>query len=139
MKLPPPLPWGVRTAPERLILVFTAAASLVGALLLAAHDYGPGLSTCTMQGLIGLPCAGCGGTRAISMLVHGDMASAMAMNPAAVIAVVSVLLLAAYAAFVLVLRLEPIRPAFLRSKFSRLALFGLLGANWIYLLLAGCV
>ena len=37
------------------------------------------------------------------------------------------------------IRLEPLRPSFLRPNFWRFVLLGLLAANWIYLLLAGRV
>ena len=137
--VPPPLPWQVRTAPERLILVFAAAAAFVGALLWLAHYSGLGLSLCAWKGMTGLPCAGCGGTRSVAMLLHGDVNSALAMNPAAIVAVAGTLLLTIYAGVVVACRLEPLRPSFLRPKFWRFALLGLLVANWIYLLLAGRV
>ena len=136
---PPPLPWRVRTAPERFILLFVAAAGLVGALLWLGHYAGWGLTTCIWRGLTGLPCAGCGGTRAASMLLGGDMSSALLMNPAAVVAVLATLALALYSCLVLVFGMEPFRPAFLRGGAWRFVLGGLLVANWIYLLLAGRV
>jgi hypothetical protein len=73
------------------------------------------------------------------MLLGGDVYSALAMNPAAIIAVVGTLLVTIYAGVVIALRLEPLRPSFLRPKFWRFTLLGLLVANWIYLLLAGRV
>jgi hypothetical protein len=73
------------------------------------------------------------------MLLHGDVNSALAMNPAAIVAVAGTLLLTIYAGVVVACRLEPLRPSFLRPKFWRFALLGLLVANWIYLLLAGRV
>ena len=139
MTEPPPLPWEARTAPERLVLVFAAAAALVGALLWLAHYTGIGLSLCTWKGLTGLPCAGCGGTRAVSMLFAGDLSSAFVMNPAAIVAVMGTLLLTLYAGLVVVFRFEPFRPPFLCAKFWRFMLLALLGANWVYLLLAGRV
>ena len=139
MTLPPPLPWRVRTAPERLILLFAAAAAFVGALLWCAHFAGWILTTCVWKGLTGLPCAGCGGTRATSFLLGGDFAAAFATNPAAVAAVIATLALTIYAGLVIVFHLEPFRPALLRAKVWRFVLLGLLGANWIYLLLAGRV
>lgn len=139
MTVPPPLPWEVRTAPERLILVFAAAAAFVGAMLWLAHYSGLGLSLCTWKGITGLPCAGCGGTRSVAMLLGGDVYPALAMNPAAVVAMVGTLLVTIYAGLVVACRLEPLRPTFLRAKFWRFALLGLLVANWIYLLLAGRV
>jgi hypothetical protein len=71
------------------------------------------------------------------MLLGGDLGGALAMNPGAVCAAVFAAALALYASAVVVFRLEPLRPPFLRAKFWRFALPGLIGANWIYLLLAG--
>ena len=73
------------------------------------------------------------------MLFAGDVLHALGMNPAAVVAVVVTLLVTAYAGAVVVLRLEPLRPGFLRTGLWRFVLIGLLGAHWIYLLLAGRV
>jgi hypothetical protein len=73
------------------------------------------------------------------MLLGGDVYSALAMNPAAIIAVVGTLLVTIYAGVVVALRLEPLRPSFLRPKLRGFTLLGLLVANWIYLLLAGRV
>ena len=135
---PPALPWEVRTAPERLILVFAAASAFVGAMLWLAHYAGMG-SLCAWKGLTGLPCAGCGGTRAVSMLLSGEMVRALGMNPAAIVAVLSTLSVTVYAGLVVIFRLEPLRPAFLRSGTWRFVLIGILGANWVYLLLSGRV
>jgi len=104
-----------------------------------AHYSGLGLSVCTWKGLTGLPCAGCGGTRSVSLLLGGDVASALGMNPLAIVAIAGTLLATVYAGLVVVFRLEPLRLPFLRAKFWRFALPGLIGANWIYLLLAGRV
>lgn len=139
MSVPPPLPWKVRTAPERFLLVFASASALVGGLLLAAHRTGLGFPVCAWKRLTGLPCVGCGGTRAVDSLVRGDIAGALAMNPAALIGVMFFAALAVYAGGILILRLEPLRPAVLRGNAWRFALAALLGANWIYLLVFGRV
>ena len=140
MILPPALPWKIRTGPERLILVFCAASMFVGApLLWSANVTGFPVPRCPWKCATGLPCAGCGGTRAVTLLLRGDLPAAFATNPGAVTAVMAVALLALYASMVLFLRLEPVRPAFLRGRFLRSAVIAALGANWIYLLLAGRV
>ncbi|MGH9360705.1 MAG: DUF2752 domain-containing protein [Thermoanaerobaculia bacterium] len=60
------------------------AAGLAGALgaLLLAHwspDGGPVL--CLLRRAFDLPCPGCGMTRALASLAHGDWAGAMALHP----------------------------------------------------------
>lgn len=137
MTVPPPLPWAVRTAPERLILIFCAAAAFVGALLLSAHVSGFGIPLCVWKCATGLPCAGCGGTRAVALLLQGDAAGALAMNPGAVAVFLSAAALALYASCVLLFRCEPLRIAVPRGRVWRFAAVAFLAANWVYLLLAG--
>jgi hypothetical protein len=36
---------------------------------------------CVFRALTGLQCPGCGGTRAVYALLHGDVAAAWALNP----------------------------------------------------------
>lgn len=40
---------------------------------------------CTVRQVTGLYCPGCGGTRCASLLMHGDIPGALAMNPVVVI------------------------------------------------------
>jgi hypothetical protein len=42
---------------------------------------------CTFKNLTGLPCALCGGTRSAHALLHGDVATALYLNPLALVAV----------------------------------------------------
>lgn len=137
MALPPPLPWKVRTAPERFILLFAAASVFFVALLLAVRRMGLGFPVCTWKRVSGLPCIGCGGTRAVDLLLRGDIPGALAMNPAAVGGVLFFAALTVYACCVLVFRAEPLRPAWLHGRAWRPVLLAALVANWIYLLLAG--
>jgi hypothetical protein len=46
---------------------------------------------CPFHSLTGWLCPGCGGTRAVAELLRGDFASAMALNPVAVILVLATL------------------------------------------------
>ena len=135
--VPPPLPWSVRTGTERLILAAVAAFAFVGAILLLARHAGFSPSFCTWKGVTGLPCAGCGGTRATSLLLVGDLGGALTMNPGAVFAAAFAAVLAVYASVVLLFRLEPLRLPVLRGKMWRFAVLLALAANWIYLLVAG--
>ena len=55
---------------------------LVGALVLAAHA--AGIVICPLRRTTGVPCPGCGSTRAIMSLLHGEFAEAVSTNPLAV-------------------------------------------------------
>jgi hypothetical protein len=46
--------------------------------LLPILSYAP---DCVFKGLIGIPCPTCGSTRSVVHLAHGDILSALAMNP----------------------------------------------------------
>ncbi len=135
---PPPLPWSVRTAPERLILLSGAATLLAAALLAALQQVGCS-PACLWKSFTGFPCAGCGGTRAIAMLLHGDAGSALAMNPAVVVAVAGAFPVFGYALTVVAFRLEPWRPAFLPPRVMRFFFAAGLLANWLFVILAGRV
>ena len=78
---------------ERLKKEWKTIAATLAALLvyrrLMLFLYG---STCPSVILTGLPCPGCGMTRAVKILLRGDLAASWAMNPMAV----PVLLLVAY-------------------------------------------
>lgn len=69
----------------------TIAAHIAAAVFFASHD--PYHSTifppCPILAFTGFQCPGCGGTRSVYSLFHGDLAASLAMNP---------LVLASYAA-----------------------------------------
>lgn len=139
MSEPPPLPWRVRTDLERFSLLLVSVFALVGGVFLALQRLGVRLPLCLWRQLTGLPCAGCGGTRAVDSLLRGDLSGALAMNPLALLAAFVAMLLALYSCCVLFFRLEPLRPRILRDNVGRFILVGLLAGNWIYLLCAGRV
>ena len=63
--------------------------AIVVAVLLARFDpnaAGSILPPCPVLALTGWLCPGCGSTRALHALLHGDLAKALAMNPLLVIA-----------------------------------------------------
>lgn len=61
-----------------LLLALIATADLAGML---AH-----LPACPFRTITGIPCPGCGGTRALTSIARGDFAGAMAMNTAVALA-----------------------------------------------------
>jgi len=77
----------VDARPARIALATAAAmAAVVGVWLLRHYDpnvAGSVFPPCVFHALTGYWCIGCGITRALHALVHGDIARAFAMNPLA--------------------------------------------------------
>lgn len=76
--------------PRLLAAPFVTGALGAGAVLLLAvrdpHEAGA-YGTCPFLALTGLPCAGCGGLRAVHDLTQGDLGAALTSNALAVVAV----------------------------------------------------
>ena len=72
-------PWWARRASTSAALIVVAAATVV------LYRYDPArvrfYPVCVFHALTGLQCPGCGGTRAIHHLLHGDVAGAFRLNP----------------------------------------------------------
>lgn len=69
---------------EKIVLSMTALAAIGGVWLLRSYDpAAPGnfFPQCIFKMITGYHCVGCGITRALHALVHGDIALAFAMNP----------------------------------------------------------
>ncbi|GAB2503950.1 DUF2752 domain-containing protein [Arenimonas alkanexedens] len=80
-----------------LALGLSAAALGTAAVLLRFDPTAPGspLPPCPFHWATGLFCPGCGSTRTLHALLHGDVATAMAMNPLLVLSLPLVALLLA--------------------------------------------
>jgi hypothetical protein len=80
-----------------------AAILGVAAILLCAHIYAPmahgGPVICAMHGLFGLPCPGCGMTRAFCALAQADLAAAVRHNALSIPVVLSLLAVTVIAAY----------------------------------------
>ena len=131
MSVPPPLPWAVRTGPERMILAVTAAVLLFGSVFAVVSRLLPAGWICGWKALSGLPCAGCGGTRAIVSFVTGQWADAIFLNPGVVVALFLLAATNIYALIVLVFRVPPWRPHVPGWRWIAACA---LAANWVYLL-----
>lgn len=77
----------------------------IGAILVAVvlwqvdpNAPGNGLPPCPFLALTGLYCPGCGSTRALHALLHGDLGHALAMNPLLVLSLPLLALMAINAA-----------------------------------------
>lgn len=97
----------------------------------------PGAWHCGWKSFTGLPCAGCGGTRALWALVHGHGEEAFLMNPGAILAVAFGFVALPYAGSVVFLKRSPWRPPWLVHLPWRRLLVIAIAVNWIYLLVAG--
>ena len=87
------------------------AAAAVGAAVLwqvDPHQAGNPLPPCPSLWLTGLFCPGCGTTRALHALLHGDLKLAMAMNPLMVLSLAPVAMLLAQWLRLLPPSLEPL-------------------------------
>jgi hypothetical protein len=66
-------------------LMWVLAALGVGAVLALVFFFNPAtthlLPTCPFHALTGLYCPGCGSTRALHRLMHGDVEAALRFNP----------------------------------------------------------
>lgn len=97
-----------------------------------------GVMLCTLKATTGLPCPTCGGTRALGLLYHVDLASALAMNPLVTLGVLALVPWALVDLWLLrrgralELNLSP-RGSVLFGTAAGLALL----VNWIYLIAVG--
>lgn len=96
-----PAPAGLRH--PRVGLAVALATAAVAALLWQVDPTRAGspLPPCPLRWLSGLFCPGCGSTRALHGLLHGDLAAALSFNPLLVLALPFVALLLANQVFVL--------------------------------------
>lgn len=133
------LAWEDQTQAERTILLVAAAAGVLGAALVIAVSLGWKLKLCVWKSVTGLPCAGCGATRSMLCLAHGQWSEALALNPGAVLGVALGGALSIYAAAVLLLRLDPWRPAWINARRGCWLLAGAAAINWAYLIAAARV
>lgn len=60
---------------KQLALIALLAVGVFGALILL------GIYQCPVYGILGIPCPGCGMSRAAMAMLRGDIALAFAMNP----------------------------------------------------------
>ncbi len=126
--------WRPAGKAERQVALLWLAA-VAGALLLYPFRalLAGLLPSCPMRAATGIPCPGCGATRAALALLAGHALAALALNPLAVVAGLAFVLGGLLAPMWVWLRGPlPVLPRPLPWTW-RLALVGLLLANWGYL------
>lgn len=93
------------------------AAALAVACLLSPHEATHGPVVCPFRLATGLPCPGCGMTRAWVFLVHGDLSAAVAANPFALVSLPCAVVVVGLVVFAVVRRRPlPDFGAAIRSK-----------------------
>jgi hypothetical protein len=132
--------WGVRFRPagrDDRALAWLLAGGAVSALVLAplAPALLRGVPGCPLHAWTGLPCPGCGSTRAVLALLRGDVLGAVAWNPLAglglaLLGVACALAPVWVAAGWPLPSLDAVLPA--RTRFVLVAALVL---NWVYLVL----
>jgi hypothetical protein len=118
--------------PRQAVIVTGVWLALVaGATLWGACTHRD-ICLCAFRGATGLPCPGCGGTRATVSLLRGDVVGALAWNPLVTVVV-------CFLAMSLLLRLAAGRKVEINlgRRHNAIVLAGaivLLAANWVYVL-----
>jgi hypothetical protein len=69
------------TSPAPSRLAWIPALRTAGVIAVIAFVMGSGVVPCGFAQATHLPCPGCGSTRSVDALLHGDLAGAMRMNP----------------------------------------------------------
>ena len=111
------------------------AGGVVFARLLMALPEGYGY-VCPFHLFTGLPCPGCGGTRAVAALSGLDFAGAFRWNPMVASGALVALAFTLYAGTALVLRTRRVRIVSI-SLVERVVLGAVALANWMYLIADG--
>ena len=93
-------------------------------------------SLCAFHLLTGLPCPGCGGTRAVLALLRLDPAAALAFNPLVALLAITGLAFVPYALATLAFGTRRLRLAGLGAA-DRLLMVAAVLLNWVYLIADG--
>jgi hypothetical protein len=115
-----------------ILLVGICAAALAGLFVATEAQSVP----CFMREAMGIPCPGCGGTRAFRALVSGDLREAFHFNPLATIGMFLSLIAVGYSAGVILRILPAWRPIMGSREWGILRFLGvgLIGLNEWYLI-----
>lgn len=130
----------IRTRRPEVIVAPLVTFAVVGVLLFIARfvDRLPiQPPRCGFKSLTGIPCAGCGSSRAMMSLSRGEIAAALQYNPAITLSVVAIAVWLLWRT-IRFLQGAPHSPrAYSRAKTATLiTLFAMVFvANWIYLIL----
>jgi hypothetical protein len=122
---------------ERLWLCVGLLSALVIAAMAAGWE-GPRM-VCPLKAVVGVPCPGCGATRAAQALAAGQVMTAARLNPLAALAAGAWVLWAGYAAVAVAARGKRLRLVWEPQDVSRARWLaaGLVLTSWLFLVLDG--
>jgi hypothetical protein len=126
----------LRTArPEerQLALLWLAAALSALALRPVWLAIAPRLPGCVFRSLTGIPCPGCGSTRAATAMLQGDLAASFASNPLAALAGLVFVVGAPLAALWVLTRGPMVEFSNPLPAWIRWLMAAVLLVNWVYL------
>lgn len=126
---------------RQLGLLWGGVALLVVALAPLAPQLAAALPPCPTKAFTGIPCPGCGTTRAALALGRLDVAAAFAVSPLAATAWIALVGGGLGAGLLSLAGVEPPAPPRLTTRRAewawRIAVVGAVTANWLYLLATG--
>lgn len=71
-----------KSSERKSVIAAAAGAAALAGVVYTVDPYSPGsYPTCPSLALLGVHCPGCGSTRCVHSLLHGDFATAWSMNP----------------------------------------------------------
>ncbi len=132
------LPTSQKRHPEVLVAPLVTFLVVIGLLLIArVYDHLPVQAPdCTFKTATGIPCVGCGGTRAMQSLAFGEIVRAVQFNPAVVLGVSLSGCWFASGLFKFLRGGRPL-PSSRQNRKLKQSVFvvvAILAANWIYLI-----
>jgi uncharacterized protein DUF2752 len=124
---------------ERGRIEFGIIYGSIALLVLLAVRFSPIASlapSCAFKGVLGVPCPTCGSTRAVVQLSHGDLFSALAMNPVITLVVVFAVIFFFYSLTALIFHFRRIGFVFTEREKNtvRIAVVLLLLVQWGWLI-----
>ena len=124
---------------DRGLAVLLAIAGAGAATLLPfAPRFAPAAPACVFHALTGVPCPGCGTTRALVALAGGDAWSALLLNPLATLATLVGFAVAALAVpWVAARGPLPVLTGGGLPRPARVAAVGAVGLQWLWLVARG--
>jgi len=129
------MPWSHQRPGETDHEVLWLGVSFVAAAVGAAWLWmGLPRPVCPLLAATGVPCPGCGTTRALEAVLAGDWSAAVQWNPLACLALAGVVLFDLYAAIVLLGRLPRWRPRGPLPLSVRGGLIAAVALNWLWLM-----